>query len=392
MHRRLASLPARLALRTRATRRLLVSLLVSAVGVTTAARAHGEGASDRVHLVLPAEAGCDAAVFSSALDRRVTALDPAWRDLRLEAQVARRGAQIEGRVWATSKHGAGAARTVVGSTCEQTLRSLALLAAIALDAASRERQEREAAARAAPPTTEPSPSAEGEAAPAPPPPPPPAAPPAPEPAAAVVDAPPIVQERPKRVDAADGSAPHADEARRGWRPLAGASVEVSSLGVFGAPFVGVERRRGPWPLALEVGAVLGGGDVDPNIPEMHTHSSRRLGRIQACPWQLELTSRIHVRPCLAVDVGAVQTELVNPQAPPPGEPAGPSTAPRSDAWVAARLGLRLGVDVLSWLRVEADAAMAAGSSAPEWVFQRGFVMQQPGPIVALAGGAAVHFP
>jgi hypothetical protein len=307
-----------------------------------------------VRLSVDADTACSANAYYEALEARVVALDPSWSSRILDARLSRRANLIEVCVYTASKGDGVAPRLVVAKGCDEALRGLVLLSVLALGATERDT-----------PPVENRPAELAE----------------PEPPVPVT---PMRSElsTAARVELASpiGNGP-ARVARAVWHPTVSLGGEVGSLGMFAFLGGGVERAHKSMPLAFRVGGTVGVGDTNPNDPATHSRTTWKAARFEACPWQLHLATKTAIRPCAAVDVGAVESALVST----------PEVL-RSVVWVAGHAQVWFVWAALRWLHLQTGASVGAGTARPEWVRGEGFHAVVQAPIVSLGLRFEIHFP
>ena len=377
------------------TPRLLAApLVLAALGLAGGAAA--QAGQEAIHITFGAPPSCpDARAFAREVQARTAraklaaAGEARRRTFRVTVTQERGVSRGQLTIDDPAATGAPAVREVSGQSCAEVVSALALVSALAID------PNASTAPRAPPAEVE-----QPAEAPAPPPPAGAAAPAAPQP-----DRPP--RRTPARPAEPPPAAPPSGPTR--WRLQGGAhATAVGAIAPDLVPGVhvfldatrtrleGAEDSSGPLSPSLRLGAISAtSGVID---TELGTASFRwTVGRLEGCPIAIDLDAQVTARPCLELDVGALE-----------GSGNGEAFSGRdSRFWGDVGALLRLQWVALDLVLVEAEAGLTAPFVRYRFAFCRGpgsvagqpcpkdhelVVHETPGVGGSLGLGVGIRFP
>ena len=303
-----------------------------------------------------ASASCpDEASFRAQITARVpvTFAPDAPRRLTVATELAE---AVRGRI--TLKEGsASVMRELSGTTCDEVVAALALIAAVLLEGAS---DDHESGAPSSPASPLPAPNAVPTATPAPA---ERAAPPANPSGVTMQD------ESPRRSVVRWGAAVHGD-ALGGVGPGIAFGVRAAAEVALRIPLEPTLRISGAWTPGTDRSTSLGA-----------VHFALAGGRLEACPVRWPL-ARWNVTPCGLFDVARVS-----------GEATGSAVGQRGRLWVAPGLLARLGLSVTSFVELELEGGVTFPLLRYRFLYTPDPVVYHVPIATGFGGaGAAVRFP
>lgn len=349
---------------------IAVAIGVAALASARTARADGPTPA-RVRVDAPADCVTEPS-FWSALARRTDRLRAAEASdaeaATIDVTIRRAGPRVRGELRVARAGERPSTRSLGGVSCGEVTDGLSLVAALAFDPAAKLDPGAEAPAGA------------DEAPPPPPPPAPSGAPESPsaEPAAAAA---------PRRIDRAPAAEtrPEATQGPR-WRFAAGGTAGALAVAAPGATlayggFVEVEVDRAGFAPALRLGIAHAEGTADADTA--HADLAWTFARVAACPFRLDASNAISVRPCVTLDAGALRAE-----------PRGAkSLQPRGRPWVAPGAAARIAWAPVRAAFVEGQLGVAAPLVRDELVIDPSLTLYRAPAVAASAEiGAGVRFP
>ncbi len=354
--------------------------LVSAALALAAAPAAAQPAAEPIRITFSAAPGCPAeADFTGQIRARTARArlaegsEPA-RTFRVDVSPTRAG--FRGRLAIEDPSGSSAIREVSGTSCEEVLSALGLIAALAIDPKASTAAKPPPAPVTAPVTAPATaPATVTATTPA------PVVVPVPASAPVFVPAPSPFPPLPLPV-----WLPPYVEAPPRWRP---------GLGAHAAAFFAIAPEAAPGVLVFGELARTGGAAFSPalrlglelarsptlRIPTGTAAFSLVAGRLEACPTRLTAGS-LSLLPCLALEAGALRA----------GGTGTTYSTSVDRPWVTAGLAARAEIAVSRWISLEAQGALTLPFIRDSFYLEPDITAHDvPAVGGTLGGGAALHF-